>query len=253
MYLPRRGPHPHHRVPLARAGASSLSLSSSFADSAVADIHTHTRPQDYEVRRSLILKTDHLLSLFESPRQVIAKRNDKMLDHSRYLAKKLPVDRRGSEEFLLLSSQLLEELPRFLGSVSRYFNIIVGHFAGAQAAYHEAVQERWNAFAEQWVVQVGGDSYEDIEASFAEQHEPLDQMMETLAAGLGLAIARASPGSRPVASRHDPLPADSPRLRVHRLELELASDPPARLAALAQVVNVEPSVVGLQLVAPRHA
>ncbi|GAA5913958.1 hypothetical protein JCM8208_007010 [Rhodotorula glutinis] len=163
------------------------------------------RELDYEVRRSLILKTDHLLSLFESPRQVIAKRNDKMLDHSRYLAKKLPVDRRGSEEFLLLSSQLLEELPRFLGSVSRYFNIIVGHFAGAQAAYHEAVQERWNAFAEQWVVQVHGDTYEDIEASFMEQHEPLDQMMETLAAGLGLAVAHSSsssPQARQHVSRH---------------------------------------------------
>ncbi|GAA5926619.1 hypothetical protein JCM3775_001067 [Rhodotorula graminis] len=163
------------------------------------------RELDYEVRRSLILKTDHLLSLFESPRQVIAKRNDKMLDHARYLAKKLPVDRRGSEEFLLLSSQLLEELPRFLGSVSRYFNIIVGHFAGAQAAYHEAVQERWNAFAEQWVVQVHGDTYEDIEASFMEQHEPLDQMMETLAAGLGLAIAHSSsssPHTRQPPSRH---------------------------------------------------
>ncbi|BGP44839.1 hypothetical protein JCM10450v2_000654 [Rhodotorula kratochvilovae] len=160
------------------------------------------RELDHEVRRSLILKTDHLLSLFESPRQVIAKRNDKMLDHSRYLAKKMPVDRRGSEEFLLLSSQLLEELPRFLGSVSRYFNIIVGHFAGAQAAYHEAVQERWSAFAEQWLMQVDDGDYDDIEASFTSQHQPLNQMMDTLAAGLGLAVAQSSsPLSRQRSSR----------------------------------------------------
>ncbi|GAA5887492.1 hypothetical protein JCM6882_001427 [Rhodosporidiobolus microsporus] len=150
------------------------------------------RELDHEVRRSLILKTDHLLSLFESPRQVIAKRNDKMLDHHRYLAKKLPADRRGSEDFLVLSAQLLEELPRFLGSVSRYFNIIVGHFAGAQAAYHEAVQERWNGFAEQWLEQVSDGSYDDIEASFAAQHQPLAQMMDTLAAGLGLAASQSS-------------------------------------------------------------
>ncbi|BGP21651.1 rho guanyl-nucleotide exchange factor [Rhodotorula toruloides] len=149
------------------------------------------RELDYEVRHSLILKTDHLLSLFENPRQVIAKRNDKMLDHSRYLAKKLPADRRGSEEFLLLSSQLLEELPRFLGSVSRYFNIIVGHFAGAQAAYHETVQERWSAFAEQWLVQVPDGSYEGIEAAFDAAHQPLAQMMETLAAGLGISAAQS--------------------------------------------------------------
>ncbi|CDR39197.1 hypothetical protein NBRC10512_007972 [Rhodotorula toruloides] len=153
------------------------------------------RELDYEVRHSLILKTDHLLSLFENPRQVIAKRNDKMLDHSRYLAKKLPADRRGSEEFLLLSSQLLEELPRFLGSVSRYFNIIVGHFAGAQAAYHETVQERWVAFAEQWLVQVPDGSYEDIEASFDAAHQPLAQMMETLAAGLGIPASQSTASS----------------------------------------------------------
>jgi hypothetical protein len=32
--------------------------------------------------------------------QVISKRSDKALDHARYLAKKQPVDKRGSEEFL---------------------------------------------------------------------------------------------------------------------------------------------------------
>lgn len=115
-----------------------------------------------------------------------------MLDYHRYIAKKLPSDKRGSEDFLVLSSQLLEELPRFLGSVSRYFNIIVAHFAGAQAAYHEAVQEQWNSFAEQWLEQISGNSYDDIEASFAAQHQPLAQMIDTLAAGLGLVASRAS-------------------------------------------------------------
>ncbi|GAA5994924.1 uncharacterized protein JCM10292_004432 [Rhodotorula paludigena] len=177
------------------AGASHHRLCVFLDEVLIPIIEGPWRELDHEVRRSLILKTDHLLSLFESPRQVIAKRNDKMLDHSRYLAKKLPSDRRGSEDFLLLSSQLLEELPRFLGSVSRYFNIIVGHFAGAQAAYHESVQERWNAFAEQWLVQVADGSYADIEASFSAQHQPMNQMMETLAAGLGLAVAQSSASS----------------------------------------------------------
>jgi hypothetical protein len=139
--------------------------------------------QDHEIRRSLLLKTDHLLSLFESPRQFIAKRNDKMLEHSRYLAKKLPADRRGSEEFLDLSSRLLEELPRFLGSVSRYYDIIVGHFGGAQEAYHEAVQERWDAFAEQFEQQK--QNYRD---SFGSQHQSSSEMMSRLAAGLGVAV-----------------------------------------------------------------
>jgi hypothetical protein len=148
--------------------------------------------QDQEVRRSLIVKTDHLLSLFDNPRQVIAKRNDKLLDHHRYLSKKLPSDRKGSEDFSILSSQLLEELPRFLGSVSRYFNIIVAHFAGTQAAYHEALQERWTEFSQQWLtVSPGGTSGSDIESHHATTHQPVAQIMESLAAGLGIAVARS--------------------------------------------------------------
>ncbi|GAA6001811.1 hypothetical protein JCM10207_002331 [Rhodosporidiobolus poonsookiae] len=184
------------------AGVSHERLTIFLDEVLIPIIEGPWRELDHEVRRSLILKTDHLLSLFESPRQVIGKRNDKMLDHHRYLAKKLPADRRGSEDFLVLSAQLLEELPRFLGSVSRYFNIIVGHFAGAQAAYHEAVQERWNAFAEQYLSQIPDGSYDDIEATFAAQHQPLAQMMDTLAVGLGLSSSQSnSPSNRKRGSR----------------------------------------------------
>lgn len=148
--------------------------------------------QDYEIRRSLLVKTEHLLSLFENPRSVIAKRNDKLLDHSRYLAKKLSVDRRGSEEFLVLSAQLSIELPRFLSSVSRYFNIIIAHFATAQATYHEAVQVAWTAYADQWFVQIPAGPYAVIESSFASSHLPVAEMMDTLAAGLGVTPTRTS-------------------------------------------------------------
>lgn len=148
------------------------------------------------MRRSLIVKTDHLLSLFDNPRQVIAKRNDKLLDHHRYLQKKLPSDRKGSEDFVILSSQLLEELPRFLGSVSRYFNIIVAHFAGSQAAYHEALQQRWTEFGQQWLVRSpGGTLSEDVAAAHAAAHQPVAQIMESLAAGLGIVVARMSHSS----------------------------------------------------------
>ncbi|GAA5895147.1 hypothetical protein JCM5296_000894 [Sporobolomyces johnsonii] len=170
------------------------------------------RELDHEVHQSLILKTDHLLSLFENPRQVIAKRNDKMLDHHRYLARKLPSDRKGSEDFLVLSAQLLEELPRFLGSVSRYFNIIVGHFAGAQAAYHESVQARWAAFMEQWLVRSpGGSSYEDIQAMHTSQLHPFAQLMDTLAAGLSINVSRetSSPANCKRTSRPLPLASTS--------------------------------------------
>ncbi|KAK4057231.1 hypothetical protein OIO90_001726 [Microbotryomycetes sp. JL221] len=140
------------------------------------------RELDHEIRKSLLLKTDHLLSLFESPRQFIAKRNDKMLEHSRYLAKKMPSDRRGSEDYVDLSNKLLEELPRFLNSVSRYYDIIAGHFAGAQEAYQEAVQERWQVFADEYMP-----STKRAEST-AGQHQAAVDMMHRLAAGLGVVV-----------------------------------------------------------------
>lgn len=84
---------------------------------------------------------------------------------------------------------MLEELPRFLSSVSRYFNIIIAHFATAQATYHKAVQQNWSSFADQWFVQPSFDSIES-RSSFASQQLPVAQMMETLAAGLGIAATR---------------------------------------------------------------
>lgn len=121
---------------------------------------------------------------------MISKRNDKLLDHQRYLKKHDPLDQRASEDYKLLTTQLLEELPRFLGTVSRYFNIIVQHFGGVQAAYHEAVQERWDAFADEWLVQIPSGSFEAIRGSFADQHKQVDEVMGTLAKGLGVAGGR---------------------------------------------------------------
>lgn len=145
--------------------------------------------QDHEVRRSLIVKTEHLLSLFDNPLRVIGKRNDKRLDHQRFLKTRSPADRRGSEEYQVLSAQLLDELPRFLGSVSRYFNIIVEHFGGAQATYHEAVQERWDAYGSVWLSQIPAGNFEQIEASFSANYKTVDEMMSTLATGLGVKSA----------------------------------------------------------------
>lgn len=158
----------------------------------LAAFRSDTPPlQDEEVRSSLSVMAQHLLSLFDNPMQVISKRSDKALDHARYLAKKQPVDKRGSEEFLLLSAQLSDELPRFLGSVSRYFNIIVSHFASAQAAYHEAVRERWDAYADRWITQIPRGSPRTVQAAFDAEHQPFAIMMRTLATGLGLSVNRA--------------------------------------------------------------
>ncbi|BGP55968.1 hypothetical protein JCM8202v2_003575 [Rhodotorula sphaerocarpa] len=156
---------------------------------------------DDEVRSSLFVKAEHLLSLFDNPMRVIAKRHDKALDHGRYLAKKQPVDKRGSEEYLLLTAQLSEELPRFLGSVSRYFNILVSHFASAQAAYHEALHERWDAYANRWIVRIPPGSPKTIQTAFEEEHQPFAVMMQMLATGLGVTASNGAQDAGPPTQR----------------------------------------------------
>lgn len=94
------------------------------------------------------------------------------------------MDRAGSQEFVILSAQLLEELPRFLGSVSRYFNIIVAHFGKAQTKYQERVQERWNEFAKTYSIRMT--PYEAIESGFLEHRSPAEEMMHNLATQLGV-------------------------------------------------------------------
>ncbi|GAA5899556.1 uncharacterized protein JCM6883_005259 [Sporobolomyces salmoneus] len=188
------------------------------------------RDLDQEVRRSLIVKTDHLLSLFDNPRQVIAKRNDKLLDHQRYVSKKLPSDRKGSEDFVILSSQLLEELPRFLGSVSRYFNIIVAHFAGTQAAYHEALQQRWNEFSLQWLSNsTNGTNDENLGSVHAAAHQPVAQIMESLASGLGIAVAHTTASThRKTTSRLSRPTSSSSTAKAIPAPLEGEPRPPTR-------------------------
>lgn len=109
-----------------------------------------------------------------------------MLDHTRYIGKKLPIDRRGSEDFLILTSQLLEELPRFLNSVTRYQRIIINHFAVAQGNYQAEVNYRWTTFANDWFTQIPAGNYETIESDFTGVHAQVQEVMDTLAGGLGL-------------------------------------------------------------------
>ena len=91
---------------------------------------------------------------------------------------------------MTLTAQLLEELPQFLGQVSRYFNIIVVAYAGAQAKYHLAVKEAWSAFAVDWVTQIPGGSYAIIEDAFMKEHGTVSELMEKLASPLTIPPAR---------------------------------------------------------------
>jgi hypothetical protein len=87
---------------------------------------------------------------------------------------------------------LLEELPRFLNSASRYFKIITTHYAVAQRTYFDAVTTRWTAFADQWLPPIAGGQSYSLETSFESQHLPIAELMEQLALGFNVPTLRTS-------------------------------------------------------------
>ena len=106
-----------------------------------------------------------------------------MLDHARYLGSKSALDRRGSEQFSLLSSQLSEELPAFLNSVGRYFKIIVAHFENCQSQYNLQVSQTWKEYSNEF----GMMSMSPYEAIVKEEEwNKIDSLMDALSSGLGI-------------------------------------------------------------------
>ncbi|KDE09793.1 hypothetical protein MVLG_00192 [Microbotryum lychnidis-dioicae p1A1 Lamole] len=173
-------PHPSHRR-----------LEVFLDDVLVPLIEGPFRELDHEIRRSLVSKTDHLLSLFENPLQVIKKRNEHKAEHRRYMTRKMPQDQRGSEDFVTLTTQLLEELPRFLASVSKYFNIVVSAFTNVQHIYQDSVRERWEAYADEWLTQIPKGDYAAIDAAFQDASRDVTQMLASIVKGLKLSVATA--------------------------------------------------------------
>ncbi|KAM0756096.1 hypothetical protein T439DRAFT_20534 [Meredithblackwellia eburnea MCA 4105] len=154
------------------------------------------RDLEQEFQESIYIKVDNLLTMFDSPQMLIAKRNDRHSDYARYAAKRLPADRAGSDEYQSLTAQLLKELPTVLALLSRYLNIVVVAFKAAQAEFHQSVQERWDDFVSQWLASFE-DEYQDVEEVSGSAHLPLSQLLDNLARGLGVnSQVESRPSSR---------------------------------------------------------
>lgn len=95
-----------------------------------------------------------LLDASVNPRKVVAKRDFRISDYSRYVTvrdNKRAIDKallHNAREFTALHAQLMDELPAFLEGYMRILDIAMIGFAGAQARYHATVRDRIAAFAE---------------------------------------------------------------------------------------------------------
>ncbi|WVQ86210.1 hypothetical protein IAT38_008378 [Cryptococcus sp. DSM 104549] len=111
----------------------------------------------YQVKEQIMPVFGKLIESTANPRKVIAKRDSKLLDYSRYHAirasKKHP-DRpviEGALEFIALHTQLVEELPALLEGMLRILDMGLVAFAKAQARFHSAVKDSIGDFARAWL------------------------------------------------------------------------------------------------------
>lgn len=98
-----------------------------------------------------------LLDISANPHKVIAKRDSRAADYTRYSAlrdARKPIDKavlQSAREFAALHSQLVDELPAFLEGFSRILDLAIRSFAQVQAKYYENISVAVEGFARRWV------------------------------------------------------------------------------------------------------
>lgn len=108
-----------------------------------------------------------LIALYAGPRSVMKKRDKKLLDHDRLLETNAQVDKadvdveglsKFSSEYAVLNSQLIDELPLFLGLVDKYVAAVVTRFVsivqcdgwwlGIASKHHQVLAEFDSQFSQ---------------------------------------------------------------------------------------------------------
>ncbi|KAJ9474645.1 DH domain-containing protein [Pseudozyma hubeiensis] len=111
---------------------------------------------DAEIRTSLTPALQRIAGLFPPPQSVIAKRDDREPDYTRYLAEAArggskAVDKRLTESanaFIALHMQLMNELPQFNYGIQTLLDLCIESLSRTQASYHLRVHRALLAFWE---------------------------------------------------------------------------------------------------------
>ncbi|GAC74492.1 invasion-inducing protein TIAM1/CDC24 [Moesziomyces antarcticus T-34] len=120
---------------------------------------------DSEIRTSLTPAVQRMAALFILPQAVIAKRNDREADYSRYRAE---ITRSGSKAvdkkltdsanaFVALHTQLMNELPQFNYGIQTLMDICIESLSRTQASYHLRVHRALISFWQSFGPEGAGD------------------------------------------------------------------------------------------------
>ncbi|KAF9363953.1 hypothetical protein BGX34_002933 [Mortierella sp. NVP85] len=104
------------------------------------------RELEVRLKKTVYKSIENFLKLFAGPLQVMKKREKKLLDYDSVRGMKdrgETVDKNmqeSAEAYLAINQQLLDELPKFLGLTTKYFDLIVVEFSKIQTFFYDQVK-----------------------------------------------------------------------------------------------------------------
>ncbi|KAF9974857.1 hypothetical protein BGZ73_001672, partial [Actinomortierella ambigua] len=110
------------------------------------------RELESQLKRTVYKSIDNFLKLYSGPLQVMKKREKKLLDYDRVREAKDrgdTIDKHMEESaaaYTAINAQLIEELPKFMGLMTQYFDRIVMEFGKIQVFFYEKVKTKLLTF-----------------------------------------------------------------------------------------------------------
>ncbi|KAG0233704.1 hypothetical protein BGW42_007290 [Actinomortierella wolfii] len=110
------------------------------------------RELESQLKKTVYKSIENFLKLYSGPLQVMKKREKKLLDYDRVREAKArgdTIDKHMEESaaaYTAINAQLIEELPKFLGLMTQYFDRIVMEFGKIQTFFYEKVRDKLLSF-----------------------------------------------------------------------------------------------------------
>ncbi|KAF9415575.1 hypothetical protein BGZ94_000061 [Podila epigama] len=110
------------------------------------------RELENRLKKTVYRSIEQFLKLFSGPLQVMKKREKKLLDYDNVRGMKERGDTidknmlESANAYTAINEQLLDELPKFLGLTTQYFDLIVMEFSKVQVYFYQQVKLRNHEF-----------------------------------------------------------------------------------------------------------
>ncbi|KAF9308230.1 hypothetical protein BG003_011398 [Podila horticola] len=121
---------------------SNIMLVKEYHKSMAQFSKTIGRELENRLKKTVYRSIEQFLKLFSGPLQVMKKREKKLLDYDNIDKNMLE----SASAYTAINEQLVDELPKFLGLTTQYFDIIVMEFSKVQMYFYAQVKAKNHEF-----------------------------------------------------------------------------------------------------------